>query len=616
MGVISITRRSETLGNIGGTSMAHGVTDTDAGSARSGAYARTFSPHYYAKHEWSGDDGIAKGIGGFAAVAAGISIREDERESDELVRKTIDQLDRIDRDERVFTSDELGDDSQYRYLLGDADADGNYVNAQKRGLRLRTGAGTRRLVEETDQTFADTFTKVAEEMGASDKAKKNARERLFNYQQGRVKYAFDTQASEYRKMEVQGAKDQLTAFTSAYLSGNEDVLGDVFEAREKLGILEGKTDEQRRLDATTLAQGIATATFENWEAETANSADPDAVKAAWEERRKSFVTEDGKKPEDPLLATAYDNGLDKDGEKKVLAAFDKCAKRSVATARYNKVRRDEQVRDGLVAKEAALFKTQVDPKDSGAVMADMEQKSIQYKDLGEEAERSGTHQLALAYFKTSQSLKNGKARAEDEQTRAACKAEYDLASANFDAGGFYDENGEWQEMSLWQQHDYARLLLAQNRITYSQYSSLMTKTRPQLNELGIAFRSYVLGELTKIVPNAIKYDKSIHQYKVSASKDVRESTPTKYAWKSDDETGSEIVTYKQLVDTMNLILAQADKEKMSLDTMKQTFDNYATNAKRSRDNLTVQERLDYDKKSVEDFQEARRAKIRSMRRAK
>ena len=65
MGVISITRRRETLGNIGGTSMAHGVTDTDAGSARSGAYARTFSPHYYAKHEWAGDDGIAKGIGWF-----------------------------------------------------------------------------------------------------------------------------------------------------------------------------------------------------------------------------------------------------------------------------------------------------------------------------------------------------------------------------------------------------------------------------------------------------------------------------------------------------------------------------------------------------------------------
>ncbi len=549
MGVISITRRSETLGNIGGTSMAHGVTDTDAGSARSGAYARTFSPRYYAKHEWSGNDGIARGLGAFAGVAAGIAEREDERESDDLVRLVVDRLDCDDRDERAFTPDEVGADPQRRHLLGDADADGNYVNAQRHGIRLRTGAGTRRLVEETERTFVDAFEGAAREIGASDRAKTRARERLFNYQQGRVKYAFDVQASEYRRMEVQGARDQLSAFTSAYLSGNEDVLDDVFQAREKLGILEGKTAEQRRLDATTLAQGIATATFENWEAEAAGSADPEAVKAAWEERRKAFVSEDGKAPDDPLLSTAYDNGLDKDGEKKVLAAFDRCAKRSVATARYNRVRLDEQNRDALVAEEAGMFKTQVDPKDSGAVMADMEQKSIKYKDLGDKAEQAGNHRLALSYYKTSQSLKNGRARAEDERAAGMRRAAFEATSAEFSLGGYFRNDGGWEEESVWDRQARARGMYARGQIDYAQLCRLMAMTRPEVDEEFRWLRSMALDHMRKVVPNALGYNARRQSFEVSPTKDVRGSTRTGAEWKVYD--GEEEATYAQLADALN-----------------------------------------------------------------
>ncbi len=591
MGVISITRRSETLGNIGGTSMAHGVTDTDA---RGAGTARHFSPHYYATHEWSGDDGIARGIGGFAGFVAGIVQREDERESDELTRKVIEQLDRIDRDERTFTPDDVSNDAEHKYLLGDADADGNYVNAQKRGLRLRTGIGTKQLVEETDKSYADVFTNVANALDASDRAKERARERLFNYQQGRVKYALDVQANEYRKMEVQGARDQLSAFTSAYLSGNEDVLDDVFQAREKLGILEGKTAEQRRLDATTLAQGIATAAFENWEAEMADSADPEAVKAAWEERRKAFVSEDGKTPDDPLLSTAYDNGLNKDGEKNVLAAFDKCAKRSVATARYNRVRLDEQNRDALVAEEAEMFKGMIpDPNDPDAVKADMANKAIKYAELGEKAEQAGNHRLALAYRKTSQSiLKNG-FEYENDVDKAQKEAQFNRMRSMFDLDGYVDaQTGEFVELNTWQRQEMARNLFHSGQITYTQYAKLVSMERPNVDEQYKSLRQHVVDTLKNLVPNAISYSPRGQRFEVSPSNNVRGSTKTNYQWASED--GSESATYAQIVEAMNLTMLQVRQGKLTPDKANELFDKYATEAIRDQRRMNVQERLDWD----------------------
>ena len=49
MGVINITQRSERLGNLRGTSAAHGVTSTDIGTVHH-TTARTFSPHYYSRN--------------------------------------------------------------------------------------------------------------------------------------------------------------------------------------------------------------------------------------------------------------------------------------------------------------------------------------------------------------------------------------------------------------------------------------------------------------------------------------------------------------------------------------------------------------------------------------
>ncbi len=602
MGVISITRRSETLGNIGGTSMAHGVTDTDA---RGAGTARHFSPHYYATHEWSGDDGIARGIGGFAGFVAGIVQREDERESDELTRKVIEQLDRIDRDERTFTPDDVSNDAEHKYLLGDADADGNYVNAQKRGLRLRTGIGTKQLVEETDKSYADVFTNVANALDASDRAKERARERLFNYQQGRVKYALDVQANEYRKMEVQGARDQLSAFTSAYLSGNEDVLDDVFQAREKLGILEGKTAEQRRLDATTLAQGIATAAFENWEAEMADSADPEAVKAAWEERRKAFVSEDGKTPDDPLLSTAYDNGLNKDGEKNVLAAFDKCAKRSVATARYNRVRLDEQNRDALVAEEAEMFKGMIpDPNDPDAVKADMANKAIKYAELGEKAEQAGNHRLALAYRKTSQSiLKNG-FEYENDVDKAQKKAAYDRTCAEFDLGGYVDEKGDFHEESVWQRQDRAQTMFNEGRLTYTQYATLMAKTKPEVDEDFSWLRTQVLDYAKKIVPAALRYNAKRQTFEVNPTKDVRGSTNTHVDWKvyGDEQEA----TYANFATALNDTAAWMKQNKKSREDGWEYFLKLTDGDARDASQRSIDEKLNFERQVNADYVKARK----------
>lgn len=604
MGVISITQRKETLGNIGSTPMAHGVTDTDAGSARSGAYARTFSPHYYAKREWQGGDGVSSGLFALGRVAAGISVREDERESDELTRKVIDQLDRIDRDDRQFTPDEIHKDSEFRYLLGDADADGNYANAQRRGLRLRTGAGTRRLVQETDETFADVFTKVAEELGSSDKAKTMARERLFNYQQGRVKYAFDAQAKEYRRMEMQGASDQLSAFTSAYLSGNSDVLGDVFEARDKLGILEGKTEEQRRVDRQTLAQGIAESVFSQRVAETSGNPDPEAVEATWKEWRAALVSEEGKRPDDPLLGVAMDNGVDKAAAKRVLAAFDRCRDRAVSASQKLKSQNQRKVQDDLVMREQALFK-EPPPDDEDGIVGGMTSKAMSYAKFADEAEAAGLGRVALSYRRTADALREGAkdyrrtaARERQAENAALQKTVYETVAADFDLGGYYRDDGrgglEFVEESVWERNERAAALYKGGKINYVQFNALMAKTRPEVDDAFKAVRNHVLDTLTKLVPNAIKYNSRLQVFEVSPTAKVRGSTKTNYAWKS--KNGSETVTYAQIVKAMNLTMLQVRQGKLSPDKANEVFDRYAAETIRDQRRMTVDERFEWDEK--------------------
>ncbi len=609
MGVISITQRKETLGNIGSTPMAHGVTDTDAGSARSGAYARTFSPHYYAKREWQGGDGVSSGLFALGRVAAGISVREDERESDELTRKVIDQLDRIDRDDRQFTPDEIHKDSEFRYLLGDADADGNYANAQRRGLRLRTGAGTRRLVQETDETFADVFTKVAEELGSSDKAKTMARERLFNYQQGRVKYAFDAQAKEYRRMEKQGASDQLSAFTSAYLSGNSDVLGDVFEARDKLGILEGKTEEQRRVDRQTLAQDIAESVFSQREAETSGNPDPEAVEATWKEWRAALVSEEGERPDDPLLGVAMDNGVDKAAAKRVLAAFDRCRNRAVSASQVLKSQNQRKVQDDLVMREQALFK-EPPPEDEDGIVGGMTSKAMSYAKFADEAEAAGLGRVALSYRHTADALREGAkdyrktaARERQAENAALQKTVYETTAADFDLGGYYRDDGrggiEWVEENAWERQERAAALYKGGKVNYVQFTALMAKTRPEVDDAFKAVRNHVLDSIKRLVPNAIKYNSRSQVFEVSPTAKVRGSTKTQQKWETTD--GRQAATYAELVQAMNLAMQWGRNGKKSVAEICDYFDKMASGSRRAHLQATVQENLDFEKKTIEEY---------------
>lgn len=259
MGLINITFRREQLGNIGSTGMAHGVTDTNIGTVHH-TVARRYNPTYFNKQASKGWSSLAKGLealGEVPEVLGAIQKREDEKKSDELVTHVVDHLDRMDRDERTFTPEEIGGDKDRAYLLGTKDEEGNYSKAQQRGLFLRTGEGTKHLVQEADASYGETFNRLAEEMGASDEAKRKAHLRLAAYQRGRVRYALDTQAKEYRRMELEGAKNQLTKFLSAYANGNVNTLDDIFAAKNKLGMLEGKSGDTRQLEEEALAYSLA-----------------------------------------------------------------------------------------------------------------------------------------------------------------------------------------------------------------------------------------------------------------------------------------------------------------------------------------------------------------------
>ena len=242
MGVISITQRSERLGNIGSGGMAHGVTSTDIGTVHH-TQAAQFSPRFYARNSHGGDAALVSGIGRLGDVAAAISLREDERVCDEIVSRTMFQTDQQDRDEREVV---------------DWNAPGKkHLQGQKRGLLLRWGEGVMNLPEEAESVFAGTFEGVCKGLGASERQQKLAGERLWGYRRARQDRMMDLQAGEYRRMEIGGAEGQLNQFITSWKGGNTGVVGDIFEAREKLGVLQRRTDEQRKADRQGLAVALA-----------------------------------------------------------------------------------------------------------------------------------------------------------------------------------------------------------------------------------------------------------------------------------------------------------------------------------------------------------------------
>ena len=193
MGVINITQRSESLGNIrssGTPKRAH----TDIGTVQR-ARRPVYTPTFFAQHSHGGDAAIGDAIKQAAGIALAIGQREDERQADKISQAVMSNLDRMDRDDRD---------------VEDWNApDRKHLEGQKRGLLLRTGEGCKNLPKEADDSYGDTFKKIADSIGATDKQREMASERLYGYRRARQNRMMDLQSSEYRRIELDGVDGQL-----------------------------------------------------------------------------------------------------------------------------------------------------------------------------------------------------------------------------------------------------------------------------------------------------------------------------------------------------------------------------------------------------------------------
>ena len=246
MGVINITQRSERLGNLGGTSAAHGVTNTDIGQVRH-TVARVFSPRYYGRNSHAGDAALASGIGkiGDTLVRIGAAVvqREEDRKVDDYANAMLDNMEKMGRDEREI------DDWNTR--------ERRHLQGQKRGFYLRTGEGTKTVVDEWDKAFADTFRKIGDSIDANDRVRERTMKKLATYRRATVSRLADHQAAEYRRMELDSARGSLASQIALWKNGRTEVLPDVFAQQERVDNLSLATPEKRKANRESLALKLA-----------------------------------------------------------------------------------------------------------------------------------------------------------------------------------------------------------------------------------------------------------------------------------------------------------------------------------------------------------------------
>lgn len=246
MGVISITQRSERLGNLGGTSAAHGVTNTDIGQVRH-TVARVFSPRYHGRNSHAGDAALASGIGkiGDTLVRIGAAVvqREEDRKVDDYANAMLDNMEKMGRDEREI------DDWNTR--------ERRHLQGQKRGFYLRTGEGTKTVVDEWDKAFADTFRKIGDSIDANDRVRERTMKKLATYRRATVSRLADHQAAEYRRMELDSARGSLASQIALWKNGRTEVLPDIFAQQERVDNLSLATPERRKANRESLALKLA-----------------------------------------------------------------------------------------------------------------------------------------------------------------------------------------------------------------------------------------------------------------------------------------------------------------------------------------------------------------------
>ena len=249
MGVISITQRSESLGNIHSAGTPRRASSTDIGTVHRAGRA-VYTPIYREKRSHDGDDALVRGLSklgdaGRAMVDLSVQIqdREDNRQADLISQAVMSNVDRMDRDD----SD-----------IDDWDApDRKHLEGQKRGLLLRTGEGCRDLPKEADDLYGNTFKQIADSLNATEKQRQMAAERLYGYRRARQNRMMDLQASEYRKTELGNAAGNFKEYVTQWKNGNSGVLEDIFRAHERLGVLKGDTAAMRKAGSGELAVELA-----------------------------------------------------------------------------------------------------------------------------------------------------------------------------------------------------------------------------------------------------------------------------------------------------------------------------------------------------------------------
>ena len=405
MGVINITQRSERLGNLGGTSAAHGVTNTDIGQVRH-TVARTFSPHYYNRNSHAGDGAIADGLGriGDTLVRIGAAVvqREEDRKVDDYANAMLDNMEKMGRDDRDI------DDWNT--------PDRKHLQGQKRGFYLRTGEGTKTVVDEWDRAFADTFRKIGDSIDANDRVRERTMEKLANYRRATVSRLADHQAAEYRRMELDSAKGNLTSQIALWKNGRTEVLPDIFAQQERVDSLSLATPEKRKANREALALKLTADFVGNSLDQCQTPEDFDKVEEAVRGGLKDTLPD--------MIADNLPGGRTVDGEtKKALLDEVKRSKRTFLAER------DAQEREARQAVGRDFTERELAIRDvPEELWADA------YESLGrDETLRKTDPARAMRYIDAAREMREATAKAKADAAKTAAKAVDDAARAQIKA---------------------------------------------------------------------------------------------------------------------------------------------------------------------------------------
>ena len=373
---------------------------------------------------------------------------------------------------------------------------------------------------------------------------------------------------------------------------------------------EGERALERKNAAEDFCTTLATRTFQKWAEKTSGNADPEAVKAEWEKMRKTLLDLDGEVPANREIRDALGSDALDEAHRTLLARrFEEARDRAVSASQTLKSQNQRKVQDDLVMREQSLFK-EPPPEDEDGIVGGMTSKAMSYAKFADEAEAAGLGRVALSYRRTADALREGAkdyrrtaARERQAENAALQKTVYETTAADFDLGGYYRDDGrgglEWVEENAWERQERAAALYKGGKVNYVQFNALMAKTRPEVDDTFKAVRNHVLDTLTKLVPNAIKYNSRSQSFEVSPTAKVRGSTKTQQMWETTD--GRQAATYAELVQAMNLAVQWGKNGKKSVAEICDYFDKMASGSRRAYLQATVQENLDFEKMTIEEY---------------